>query len=65
MAGFADKYSDNAAIEVLQNMKYKKSTISFVKSFLDYLNVPNSLGKYLSKLSNYAIPNMEKLYEIN
>lgn len=65
MAGFADKYSDNAAIEVLQNMKYKKSTISFVKSFLDYLNVPNSLGKYLSKLSNYAIPNMERLYEIN
>lgn len=64
MTDFASKYSDNAATEVLQNRKYKKSTIAFMKKFLDYQKVSNSLGKYLSKLSNYAIPNVEELYEI-
>lgn len=63
MSDFAPMYSDNAATEVLQSRKYKKSTIAFMKEFLDYQKVSNSLGKYLSKLSNYAIPNVKELYE--
>lgn len=63
MTDFAAKYSDYAAVEVLQNRKYKKSTIAFMKEFLDYQEVSNGLGKYLSKLSKYAIPKVEELYE--
>lgn len=60
---FASSYSDNAAHEVIQNRKYKKSTVAFLKACLDYLKVPNTLGVYLSKLSVYAFPNVEDLYE--
>lgn len=63
MKDFSAKYSDAAAEEVLENRKYKKSTIAFMKEFLDHQKVSNGLGKYLSKLSNYAIPNVEELYE--
>ncbi len=64
MTDFAAEYSENAAIEVLQYRKYKKSTIAFMKEFLDYQKVSNGLGRYLSKLSNYAIPKVEELYEV-
>ena len=63
MAGFAEIYSDETAQYVLNGRKYKKSTIAFLKSFLDHLEVPNTLGRHLSPLSNYAIPSMEEIYE--
>ena len=63
MERFASSYSDSAADDVLKNRKYKKSTIAFLKEFLDYLKVPNSLDKYLSKLSVYKVPGMEEIYE--
>lgn len=39
---FAQSYSDKAAVYVLEHMKYKKATIAFLESFLEYLNVNNS-----------------------
>lgn len=63
MEKFAEKYSNNAVEYVLENIRYKKSTIAFLRAFLNYLNVPNTLEKYLSSMSNYSIPRMEELYE--
>ncbi|MDO4545604.1 MAG: DUF6088 family protein [Bacillota bacterium] len=61
---FAKKYSDEAAIYVIEHRKYKRSTIAFLKRILDDMDVNNSLGRYLSDLSNYAIPNVEGLNEV-
>jgi len=63
MEKFASGYSERATHEVIQKRKYKKSTIAFLKAFLDHLNVPNTLGQYLSDLSTYKIPRMEEIYE--
>lgn len=63
MDNFAKSYSDNAAIYVLERMKYKKATIAFLESFLNYLHVTNTLNRYLSSMSVYAIPTMEEIYE--
>ena len=63
MEKFAAAYSEKSVHEVIQNRKYKKSTIAFLKEFLDYLNVPNTLDQYLSELSTYRIPRMEEIYE--
>ena len=62
MEKYAEQYSEEAVDEVLATRKYKKSTIAFLKAFLDYLNVENNLEKYLSKLSVYNIPSVEELY---
>lgn len=64
MEMFAQSYSDNAAIYVLKHMKYKKATIAFLESFLNHLHVNNTLGQFLSSMSVYANPSMEKIYEI-
>lgn len=56
MKKFAISYSDGDMNFILLNRKYKKSTIAFMEYFLNMLSVDNSLGKYLSKLSNYKIP---------
>lgn len=63
MAGFAKIYSDHAAVYVLKNRKYKKSTIAFLESFLNHLGIENTLNQFLSVLSSYAIPEMEEFYE--
>lgn len=63
MAGFASVYSDHAAVYVLKNRKYKKSTIAFLESFLNHLGIENTLSQFLSVLSTYAIPKMEEFYE--
>ena len=63
MEKFAGSYSDNAAIYVIEHMKYKKSTIAFLESFLNYLQVRNSLERFLSSMSVYANPTMEEIYE--
>lgn len=63
MVGFAKIYSDHAAVYVLKNRKYKKSTIAFLESFLNHLGIENTLNQFLSVLSSYAIPEMEEFYE--
>ncbi|MGT2801781.1 DUF6088 family protein [Streptococcus henryi] len=60
---FANKYYDNLVLEtVLQEMKYKKSTLYFLKLILDAYQVPNTLQKYLSRLSKYKEPQV-RYYE--
>lgn len=62
MREFAMRYSDTAAVLVLQNRKYKKSAIAFLERFLNYFGVENTLYQFLSSLSSYAIPEMEEFY---
>ena len=59
--GFARGYKDEAALIVLDNMKYKKNTIAFLKKILDMYKVKNSLQKYLSYASDHKIPTVQKL----
>ena len=63
MREFALEYSDTAAVFVLKNRKYKKSSIAFLERFLNYFGVENTLHQFLSALSSYAIPEMEEFYE--
>lgn len=63
MRDFASSYSDSAAVYILKNRKYKKSTIAFLDSFLKFFGVQNTLNQFLSALSSYAIPGMEEFYE--
>lgn len=63
MKEFVKEYSDSAAVFVLKNRKYKKSTIAFLERFLNYFGVENTLCQFLSALSTYAIPEMEEFYE--
>lgn len=63
MEKFASGYSDTAAVFVLKNRKYKKSTIAFLESFLNFFKIENTLNQFLSALSSYAIPEMEEFYE--
>jgi hypothetical protein len=43
---------------VLQNCKYKKLTIAFLKKCLSYMRVKNNLNRYLSPLSEHAVPDI-------
>lgn len=63
MRKFAEKYSDSATVSVLRKRKYKKSTIAFLKSFLNYFEIDNTLQQFLSALSSYKMPGMEEFYE--
>lgn len=62
MREFSSRYSDPAAIFVLNHRKYKKSTIAFLERFLNYFKVENTLNQFLSSLSSYEIPTMEEFY---
>ena len=64
MENFARSYSQAAMDMVLLSSHYKKSTIAFMTAFLDYLKIEHTLGRYLSSMSNYKIPDMEELYEL-
>ena len=46
-------YNDEAAVNVLLHMKYKKSTIAFMKKILDMYKTQNSLQQFLSYASDY------------
>ena len=59
---FCRHYSDSSATYVLDHRKYKKRTIAFMKAILDYQGVRNTLGKYLSGLSDYEVPEMEEIF---
>jgi len=58
---YARGYNDESAVEVLNNMKYKKRTIAFMKKILDMYKVPNTLSQFLSNASDYKIPTFYKL----
>ena len=62
LEAFSKQYSDEAAHHVLAHMKYKKSTIAFLMTVLNYMKVKNTLGSYLSPMSEYKIPNVEALF---
>ena len=61
MRNFTEKYSDESAKYVIENRKYKKSTIAFLERMLTWYGVENSLRQYLSPLSEYKIPTIEEL----
>lgn len=58
---FSKAYSDEIADYVLARRKYKKSTTAFLKRCLDILGIPCGLGKYLSPLSDYKIPDDKEI----
>ena len=60
---FSQKYSDKLLEEVTAQIKYKKSTLSFLRNILAYYGVPNRIDKYICALSTYKHPTMEALYE--
>lgn len=59
----ADTFDESAFEEVMSARPYKKSTVSFYREILNYYDVENDLGKYLSNLSKYKHPSMEEIYE--
>lgn len=63
LSSFSHNYSDSATSYVLENRKYKKRTIAFLKAVLDYNGIKNTLSRYLSTLSTYEIPRMEDIFE--
>ena len=58
---FAEHYSDEATKYVIENKKYKKSTIAFMQRMLSWHGIDNSLDKYLSVLSEYKIPTIAEM----
>lgn len=58
---FADNYSDEATEYVIENRKYKKSTIAFLERMLAWYGVENSLHQHLSSMSEYKIPTINEL----
>ena len=59
----ANKYNEEIFKEVISTINYKKSTIAFLQEILNFYGKQNNLNKYLSNLSEYKHPKMEKLYE--
>ncbi len=60
---FSKTYTDRTFEEVISNVNYKKSTISFLQEILRYYKRDNNLNDYLSSLSEYKHPTMEEIYE--
>lgn len=63
MKNWIKYYSNDETLYVLENHKFKKSTIAFLKHILDYHHIQNTLSDYLSSLSKYKIISMEEIYE--
>ncbi len=59
----SEEYSDDTFETVQKELQYPKWTIAFLRGFLDYKKIHNTLEKHLSSLSSYNIPNIEELYE--
>ncbi len=59
----AESYNEEVFETVYNAMNYKKSTIAFLQEILNYYNRENNLRNYLSSLSEYKYPKMEKIYE--
>jgi hypothetical protein len=58
---FAKGYNDASAVNVINAMKYKKSTIAFMKRILDMYKVPNTLQQFLSYASRYKVPTVARV----
>lgn len=58
---FSKIYNDEAAVYVITHMKYKKSTIAFMKKVLDMYKVPHSLQQFLSYSSRYKVPPVQRV----
>ena len=63
MKFFAEHYSDDVTKYVIENKKYKKSTVAFMQRMLSWHGVDNSLDQYLSALSEYKIPTITEMRE--
>ena len=61
---FSTTYNEKFTNNVLKSINYKKSTISFLKNILNYLEAENNLDQYLSSLSKYKHILMEEIYEL-
>ena len=61
---FINAYNDFTLEKILKRIKYKKSTLSFLKNILDYYDIENNIYKYLSSFSNYKHYKMGDIYEI-
>lgn len=60
---FSHSFDQEAFDRIIRAIKYKKSTIAFAESILNFYSVPNELHQYLSPVSTYRHPKMEVLYE--
>lgn len=60
---FASAFNERVAKEILSEIKYKKSTISFLCNILNHFGVKHTLNQYLSTLSKYKHLEMEEIYE--
>ncbi len=60
----ADEYNEEIFEKVISKIKYKKSTIAFLREILNFYGKENNLNRYLSSLSEYKYPKMEEIYEI-
>lgn len=58
----AENYEQSVFDEVIAKQKYRKATIAFLQSVLNYYGKENCLSKYLSSLSIYNYPRMEQLH---
>ena len=56
-------YNEKTFEVVQKTIGYPKWTIAFLREVLEFYQIPNSLNRYLSALSDYPIPKMEVLYE--
>lgn len=58
---FSKIYNDESAVYVITHMKYKKSTIAFMKKVLDMYKVSHSLQQFLSYSSKYKVPPVQRV----
>ena len=59
---FVNQYHENSFAYVESKLRYRKSTIAFLKEILDYYHIHHTLNRYLSDLSTYNHPKMEDIY---
>jgi len=59
----AKSYNEDVCEHVLPIIRYPKRTIAFAHQVLNYYGRDNSLGRYLSSLSEYRVPSMGEIYE--
>lgn len=58
-----NSYQDHILDLILNEHRYKKSTLYFLKLILDIYQIPNTIHKYLSALSRYKEPKVA-YYEV-
>ncbi len=60
----AKEYEESIFEKVNNELKYKKSTISFFYEILNFYKIENNLDKYLSILSKYKHLTMGEIYQL-